>query len=159
MKYDEFMKVTEVLKPEEAGSYTELLPWGGCERVQIDRLTLDETNSGNSRAKITAKHIILKVIRLCHFRIGEAGGVYLNNDIYEAYDPEVREKRFREKRTEIEQELRDHRASVDAERKSSASQRPDIPVEEAVGKQLKEILDHNEWLKEQGRADEQDIPF
>jgi len=166
MRYAEFLKMAKALKPEEAGDYTKLLPWAGLDRVSIDVIIPDAENPENSLIKITCKHIILKTIRLKYFRTGDTDEVYLHSDIYERYDPEFRQQRHRAKRAEIEQELVDHkRAFIDAEGESSIPTRspepplPDIDPLTATGKDLRMIMDHNQWLREQERGDEEIIPF
>lgn len=175
MKYHQFLQAAEALKPEEAGDYTELRPWGGCERVQINGLKIDEANPSRSMVKITAKNIIVKELRLRDFRIDEAGGVYLHTDVYRRFDPDLRQQSFREKREEVEQELIDFKQ----EKSGNSGTPPPLSAEEpepqefdpatydpsgfdpakATEEEGRNLIVYNEWLVTQGRGDEQVIPF
>ncbi len=166
MKYDEFLKVATVLKPDEADDYTKMRPWGGCERVQINGLELGGVVPRVCKVKVTAQNVILQEIHLEYFRVDEAGEVYLLTDEYMSYDPILRAERTKFKRAEIEQELVDHQRefadSVAAEKlaqKTGEPPFPDVDPTTATGKDLQMIMEHNQWLRENDRGDEETIPF
>jgi len=153
MKYSLFLKLAKEITDEERDNYTLLEAMFKMNRPCIDAVEGD-------RVMITARGAINKWVALSSLRIDSGGNVYLLK------------KKYRDKTDTV-----DTKAPIDdpVDDRPETIEEPDEtkppafdpatydpttfdPIN-ATAEEGRNILIYNEWLKTEGRADEQIVPF
>jgi len=157
VKYEQFKRVARPLAQDEADRFIKLEGMFNQPRAFIDNLEVD-------RVLITAKGAINKWVSLEHLRLGSDGQIYLLKKEFRDAPSEVvtdPEPAPAETEAPISETIDPLAGTVPTDPAFDPSTYDPTTFDpiKATREEGQNILIYNEWLKTQGRTDEQIVPF
>lgn len=151
MRYNDFKKIAQHLSMGETEDFVKLEGLFG-QRPFIDVLETE-------RVRITARGYIGRWVPLSELRIDTFGNIFLKEKVSRVATEKIAISQPIPETVEATPEAIEATAETDPTDPTEMKPPPDFDPLNATDEEVKYVMKYNKWLKDQGRADEQIIPF